>query len=101
MYNMFTEYWLLAVSNPELYEYVDNHWAAAAEGDFPIAALVDESGAVSDERSLSDIAAALSDAVSRIAEIGAQQVVRLAGVNGQQALESGKPLCHAAVAQMT
>ena len=39
LFNMYSQYFALAVDNPELHEYVDHRLDAAAKGDFPMAVM--------------------------------------------------------------
>ena len=89
LFNMYTQYVALAVDNPELGEYVEHHWDAATEGDYPVAAItVDGATAVHDDR-LNEIALKFSGRIIAMAREYFQEVAELAGENVIQAIEGG------------
>jgi transcriptional regulator with XRE-family HTH domain len=100
MFNMFTEYGALAINNPDLHEYVDHHWNAAAEGDFSVAALTDERGEVSGDTSLNDLAGLLSEGIRQLADVFIQHCAKLAEENVTTAIETGATARRAIKAQV-
>jgi transcriptional regulator with XRE-family HTH domain len=97
---LWVEYIALTLNNPELGEYVEHHWAAAAEIDFPVAAFTEDGETVSDDPSLNDVVADWTEAVRKVTEITCQRVMKLGNEDVLTALNTGKSVRRAVKAQV-
>jgi transcriptional regulator with XRE-family HTH domain len=77
--NMYLEYYTLAATNPELYEYVDSHWEAKAQGDFPVVTLNDADGNPTDDTRFHELASAYSDALRDLASTFIGELAQMTG----------------------
>jgi transcriptional regulator with XRE-family HTH domain len=77
MFNMYAEYFMLAASNPELSEYVEHHWEAATENDFPVAAMLDGDGELTNDTRLNDLSRTYSGILAKMGGAFADDLVRL------------------------
>jgi transcriptional regulator with XRE-family HTH domain len=93
LFNMYIEYGVLTINNPELGEYVDHHWEAATEGDFPVATMPDIDDPRLNEAAgnfSAEIVAAARTLIVRLAEPFMEEVAELATENVMNALETGE-----------
>ena len=90
MFEMFTRYYELSVHNPELHEYVGRHWAAAASGNYDVAAMTADGETATDDTRLHDLVSSLSDEIRALALHFVDKLHELGAENVSEAVKHGR-----------
>ena len=88
LFNMWTDYLVLSRNNPELHEYVEHHWEAAAEGPYPVAAITVDGETASDDARLHEATYRLSDAIRALSSEFIEHVTGLGTENVTGAIKT-------------
>jgi transcriptional regulator with XRE-family HTH domain len=90
LFELWTNYLMLGMNNPELHEYVSHHWEKAAEGNYNVAAITADGVTVTGDTRLHEVVLMLSDAIQKLSAIVIDRVKDLGTENVVNAIKEGR-----------